>query len=322
MAPFNAPATLPTNPVPTPCNSRKYFNRHTYTNPCSSRRNFRVNFSPRYADYCLHGSHTPQGTRNDFSQNVCADPEQNSHAHRLTPDITNHRICRYCIAATEAEQWFKTAQTYFVKAQPHDSHSNVSRHFLTRLCRVCEEREMRLLRQREGDGNAIRPPDPTVAAQSAMVDWSRSTCTCKKAALDPGVRCRPHRRKHFNDTIPALNAQRVANREWLRKVELDANGNAVLRTDPNEIRRLDVRREGNRRPGLLQRPQLMRACRCGADPVDDIRRAQVLLCMSCEGIVHVHEPELPPLPLPPTPRHLLLLNSHTSPDVFRLQRPL
>jgi hypothetical protein len=327
MAPFNAPAMLPmVNPVPGRCHSRQYFNRHTYTNPCSSRQNFRVNFSPTYADDCLHGSHTPQRVRNDFTPYLCADQDQASHAHRLTPNITNHPICRYCIAGTEAAQWFKLAQRYFVAAQPHDSHSNVSRHFLTRLCRVCEEREMRLLNQREGNGNAIRPPNPTVAAQAAMVDWPKNTCTCKKAALDPGIRCRPHRHAHFYSTIPRLNAQRVANREWLRKVELDYNGPtpiAVLRTDPNEIRRLDIRREGFRRPGRPQIPQTMRACRCGADPVDDVRRAQVLLCMSCEGIVHVHEPELPPLPLDPTtPRHLLLMNSQTNPGMFMLQRRL
>jgi hypothetical protein len=326
MAPFNAPAMLPTvNPVPIRCHSRRDFNRHTYTNPCSTRRNFRINFSPRYADDCLHGSHTPQGSHNDFDQSPCADQDQASHAHPLTPQNTSHPICRYCIAATEAAQWFKTAQTYFVAAQPHGSHSNVSRHFLTRLCRVCEEREIRLLHQRQGIGNAIRPPNPTVAARLVMTDWPKNTCTCKKAALDPGIRCRPHRQEHFDDTIPGLNAQRVANREWLRKVELDYSGPtpiAVLRTDPDEIRRLDIRREGNRRPGRPQRPRLMRACRCGAEPVDDVRRAQVLLCMSCEGIVHVHEPELPPLPLPPTPRHLLLMNSYTNLGMFRLQRRL
>ena len=113
----------------------------------------------------------------------------------------------------------------------------------------------------------------------------------------------------------------MANREWLRKVELDANGTAVLLTDPDEIRRLEVRREGNRRPGRPQRPRLMRACRCGADPVDDVRRAQVLQCMSCEGIVHVYDPELPPLPLDPaTPPHLLVMNSRTRPHMFRLRR--
>jgi hypothetical protein len=316
MAPFNAPAVQPTaNPVPTRCHSWRYFKRHVYTNPCSNGQNFRTNFYPRYAADRLHGSQTPQSAQNDFLQHTCAD------AAHSTPNGTAHPICRYCIAATEAEQWFRTAQTYFVAAQPHDSHSNVSRHFLTRLCRVCEEREMRLLHQRERNDNAIRPPDPTAAQQAAMVDWPLNSCTCKKAALDPGIRCRPHRREHYNNTIPELNDQRVANREWLRKVELDANGTAVLLTDPDEIRRLEVRREGNRRPGRPQRPRLMRACRCGADPVDDVRRAQVLLCMFCEGIVHVDEPELDPLPLDPTtPRPLLSMNSHTTPNLFRLQR--
>lgn len=312
------------NPVPTRCHSWRFFKRHVYTNPCSNGQNFRINFSPRYADNCLHGSQTPQWAHNNFLQHTCVDADQASHARPLTPNVTNHPICRYCIAATEAQQWFKTAQTYFVAAQPHDSHSNVSRHFLTRLCRVCEEREMRLLHQREGNDNAIRPPDPPLAQQANMVDFPRNTCTCKKAALDPGIRCQPHRRRHFDRTIPRLNAQRVANREWLRKVELDYSGPtpvAVLRTDPYDINRLKIRREGSRGRGLQQIPQLMRACRCGADPVDDVRRAQVLLCMSCEGIVHVNDPELPPLPLDPTtPRPLLSMNSHTTPHLFRLQR--
>jgi hypothetical protein len=146
----------------------------------------------------------------------------------------------------------------------------------------------------------------------------------RKLLSTPEFGVNPHRRRHFDRTIPGLNAQRVANREWLRKVELDYSGPtpvAVLRTDPGDIDRLEIRREGRRIRGLKQIPQLMRACRCGADPVDDVRRAQVLLCMSCEGIVHVHDPELPPLPLDPTtPRPLLSMNSHTTPHLFRLQR--
>jgi hypothetical protein len=183
---------------------------------------------------------------------------------------------------------------------------------------------MILLNQRDDDDdeNAIPPPPaPTAAQQNAMVDYPLNTCICKKAALDDGLRCKKHRRARYAAVMPRLNAQRVANREWLRRVELDANGVTVRRTDPDEMRQLDIRREGNRRPGRPQRPQLMRACRCGADSIDDVRRAQVLLCMSCEGIVHVHQPELPPLPLDPnTAPHLLLMNSHTTPHMFRLRR--
>jgi hypothetical protein len=325
MAPFNAPAVLPhANPVPARCNDWRFHNRFAYTNPCSSRENYRINFSATYADDCLHGSRTPQAQRNDFDQRLCAERGQGTHPTRGNPQSGIHSICRYCIAATESLPWFKQAQAYFVAKQPHDSHSNVSRHFLTRLCRLCEEREMILLNQRDDDDdeNAIPPPPaPTAAQQNAMVDYPLNTCICKKAALDDGLRCKKHRRARYAAVMPRLNAQRVANREWLRRVELDANGVTVRRTDPDEMRQLDIRREGNRRPGRPQRPQLMRACRCGADSIDDVRRAQVLLCMSCEGIVHVHQPELPPLPLDPnTAPHLLLMNSHTTPHMFRLRR--
>ena len=324
MAPFNAPAVLPhANPVPARCNDWRFHNRFAYTNPCSSRENYRINFSATYADDCLHGSHTPQAHRNDFDQRLCAERGQGTHPTRGNPQSGTHSVCRYCIAATESLPWFKQAQAYFVAKQPHDSHSNVSRHFLTRLCRLCEEREMILLNQRDDDDdeNAISPPAPTAAQQNAMVDYPLNTCICKKAALDDGLRCKKHRRARYAAVMPGLNAQRVANREWLRRVELDANGVAVRRTDPGEMRQLDIRREGNRRPGRPQIPQLMRACRCGADPTDDFRRAQVLLCMSCEGIVHVHQPELPPLPLDPnTAPHLLLMNSQTTPHMFRLRR--
>jgi hypothetical protein len=325
MAPFNAPAVLPhANPVPARCNDWRFHNRFAYTNPCSSRENYRIDFSATYADDCLHGSRTPQAQRNDFDQRLCAERGQGTHPTRGNPQSGIHSICRYCIAATESLPWFKQAQAYFVAKQPHDSHSNVSRHFLTRLCRLCEEREMILLNQRDDDDdeNAIPPPPaPTAAQQNAMVDYPLNTCICKKAALDDGLRCKKHRRARYAAVMPRLNAQRVANREWLRRVELDANGVTVRRTDPDEMRQLDIRREGNRRPGRPQRPQLMRACRCGADSIDDVRRAQVLLCMSCEGIVHVHQPELPPLPLDPnTAPHLLLMNSHTTPHMFRLRR--
>lgn len=320
MAPFNAPPVLPNaNPVPVRCGDWPFHVRFAYTNPCSSTQNYVVNFSDTYANDCLHGSHTPQALRADFDQKACVVGDD--HPVRLRPTNQIRGVCRYCIAATESLAWFKQAQAYFVRKQPHDSHSNVSRHFLTRLCRLCGEREILLLQQRDGDDVTIPPPQPTVAEQNAMVDFPRNLCTCKKAALDHGVRCKTHRREHFNRVKPRLNARRVANREWLRTIELDANGIAVRRTDPEELRRLDIRREGNRRPGRPQEPQLMRACRCGADPVDDVRRAQVLQCMSCEGIVHVHDPELPPLPLDPaTPPHLLVMNSHTRPHMFRLQR--
>jgi len=318
MAPFNAPAVLPNGFAPARCHSWRYFNRRVYTNPCSGPHNYRVNFSPRYADDCLHGSHTPQGVQNNFNQAFLHCRHQDHATNQRT-----HRICRYCIAATEDQQWFKLAQKYFVAKQPRDSHSNVSRHFLTRLCRVCEEREMILLNQRNQNDNALRPPLPPLAQRNAMVDWPRNTCTCKKAALDPSTRCRPHRREHYAATMPRLNAQRVANREWLQRVELDATGTPRFRENPDDIRRLDIHREGERRRGRLQRPQLMRACRCGADPVGDVDQAQVLLCMSCEGIVHVHHPpEFDAPPLPPTPPHLLLMNSYTRPDMFRLQRNL
>jgi hypothetical protein len=56
-------------------------------------------------------------------------------------------------------------------------------------------------------------------------------------------------------------------------VEFNANRIAVFRMDPIEMRQLGIRRESNRRPGRSQRLQLMRAYRCSADAVDDVRRA-------------------------------------------------
>jgi hypothetical protein len=277
-----------------------------YTQRCSSRLNYRFNFDNP-------GSKKPQRRTRDFEATRC----DVWNRLPLTPRTghTNYRVCRYCIAAIERQPWHRAAENDFRGLQPHNSTSNSTNHFLTRLCGICEEREIQLLNQRTAAiaNNAIAPVTPSQAVHDRMEEYPDDTCTCKKAVLDTLRLCLGHRRQHYDDKIPRLNAQRDANRAWLRSIERVGN-RLVRRTGAAQLRELNDRRTGVVGGG----PILLRACRCGEDPIDDIREARVLQCMSCEGIVHVIPVNQPQAYY--ATREQLRHNSQTAQWKFRLRR--
>jgi len=280
-----------------------------YNQPCSSNNNFTINFDAI--------SKKPQRAVHDFRLHPCSNwnrlPQSPRERHSA------YDVCRYCVAAVEHHPWHRAAEDDFLGLQPHNSTSNSTNHFLTRLCGLCEERETRLLNQRTSNvntNNAIAPLAPPQAQQDKMEDFPRNTCTCKKSILDTDHLCMDHRRQHYLTNLPRLQAQRDLNRTWLRSIER-INGKLIRRMGATQIRALNDRRMGVVGGG----PILLRACRCGEDPISDIRNARVLQCMSCEGIVHVApliplQANVPAVGLPSQLRH----NSHTSPWKFRLRR--
>jgi len=305
--PFNAPARVPHTLPRRPCDEKSRFD---YINPCSSQLNYRVNFT-RTAAVAQHYSLTEDGGPLDGRRRRCTGMH-----------VNDHRMCRYCIAATEDQKWFRKAYDYIATNNPPTggSESNRSSHYLTRMCRLCEYREEILLAQLGGrPPNAPNVPIPPwiVPLQNhptqAELDWSSSwpsnRCTCEKKGLYNGILCLPHRKKHWEDFKKQNDVKRRHNRNYLINTERDGNGNRVNVT-PQTIAR--------RRPNLLRR--LHRACRCGEDPVDTLAEATVMQCMACEGIVHLPfrpggtQPVFltPPNPLP-TPL-ALLPNSLTTPD--------
>jgi hypothetical protein len=294
----------------TDCNDRGTVDStsgYRYINPCSSRGNYRSNFDPT--------SKKPQRVPADFRQDAC-DVTSRLPGSRARQRHSRYGVCRYCVAAVERLPWHTAAEDDFLGLQPHNSTSNNTNHFLTRLCGMCEEREIRLLNQRLGSNFALVPVAPSQAMQNKMEDFPHSMCTCKKAVLDTLHLCLAHRRQHYDSIIPLLNARRDANRTWLQSIER-VNGKLVRRRGVAQIRDLTDRRTGVVGGG----PILLRACRCGEDPIDDIRNARVLQCMCCEGIVHV-TPVNPPqahVPAAAIPRQLRQ-NSQTTPWKFRLRR--
>ena len=310
MADWVAPAAranVPPNQL-TDCDQRADINntnRCRYLQPCSSLANFRARFD---------GTSTkPQGAPPDFDQRRC------DNTNRLPESRIRHsnfRVCRYCVAAIERQRWHVAAKREFSELQPHNSTSNSTNHFLTRLCGICEEREIQLLQQRTGAhaNNSIAPAPPPQAMRDKMEDFPYNTCTCKKSVLDARHLCKFHRHQHYLAIIPRLYAQRDANRAWLQSIER-VNTRLVCRRSAATKQALNDRRTGVVGGG----PIVLRACRCGEDPIDDIREARVLQCMSCEGIVHV-TPTNPPQAYGPVPPAQLRNNSHTARYMFRLRR--
>jgi hypothetical protein len=276
--PFHAPAPVVNTQ---PCNDKQ--NCH-YAEPCSDGLNCLINFAPN--------SKTPNQNSIDFWQKRC----RSYHGQGQRFDV-----CRYCIASTEDEQWYKVAATHFQAKPPaHLENNNRCRYFLTRLCLLCEWREHQLQLQLQGIlPGALPPVIPTQVARDAMAEWPINTCTCWRQTINAGVRCRPHRRQFWNATRPRYVEERKANRSFLVGIEQDAQLQRVPSTQATRNRRVNA--------------GLHRACRCGADPVATVALATVMQCMGCEGIVHFGTPL--PMPTPPAP-HLLRQNSLTTPRLF------
>jgi len=292
MPPFAAPRPVaglaPAHLLP--CDERARFR---YQNPCSNIWNNARGFAPH--------SLSPNANAGHFRSRRCAHP--NAH---IWPNT--HHVCRYCIAAAEAERWFKLATTYFVYKPSAGADNNRSRYYLTRLCRLCEAREETLLVQLL-NGAPMQLQLPTPAARRYMTEWPRNRCTCERRGLYLGVRCHPHRKMHWDDMRQFFVDQRKHNRKYLINTVRNGLGQRVDSTD--------LQRQTRRNNGRF------RACRCGADPVATIAQATVMQCMSCEGIVHFHTAPGGPQPafgtLPPnaTPFQLSQ-NSLSTPDLFTI----
>jgi hypothetical protein len=288
----------------TDCADRaKHTSGYHYNQPCSSIGNYRPRFDPT--------SRKPQRVAADFAHKKC---DVGGRLREYPRERHNdYSVCRYCVAAVERHPWHTAVVDDFLGLQPHNSTSNNTNHFLTRMCGICEEREIRLLNQRSAGNNTIAHVAPPQAMRDRMEDYPDSTCTCKKSILDTRHLCLGHRREHYFSKIPRLHAARDLNRTWLQSIERVGN-KLVRRTGAAQLRALDDRRTGVVGGG----PILLRACRCGEDPIDDIREARVLQCMSCQGIVHV-TPINPPQAYHPTPVQLMH-NSHSSQWMFKLRR--
>lgn len=281
--PFHAPDPVAGQPPAhlQPCDDKQNCD---YPEPCSNQWNMVLGFAPH--------SKTPNTQRVDFRPKRCQDNHGQGQIHE---------VCRYCIAFTEDEHWFKLAEIYFGGKAPVDVENNGrSRYYLTRLCKLCEWREHQLQVQlQQLVPSVILPPLPPRAERNMMQSWPESTCTCWRQTIVGGVRCRPHRRELWNAVRPRLVRQKDKNRRHLINIELDASGQQIASTQATRIRRI--------------RDELWRACRCGADPVPTVAEAMVMQCMACEGIVHFGTP--PPMNPPPAPL-LLRQNSMTTPGLF------
>lgn len=276
--PFHAPPPVVNTP---PCDDKQNCN---YPEPCSSVWNRAIGFAPL--------SKTPNGRAADFNPKRCASFHGQGQSHT---------VCRYCIASTEDELWYKIAATHFQGKPPANIENNNScRYFLTRLCLLCEWREHQLQLQLQAiPPLALPPAGPTQNAQNQMAQWPINTCTCWRKTINAGVRCRRHRREFWNANRPHFVAERKANRSFLTGIEQDAQNQRIPALPGTQTRR--------------ENAGLQRACRCGADPVATVAQATIMQCMGCEGIVHFGNP--PPMPTPPAP-HLLRQNSLTTPGLF------
>ena len=182
-------------------------------------------------------------------------------------------MCRYCIAATEDKPWFKQATTYFRKKPSAYAESNRSRHYLTRLCRLCEHREEVLLAQLEGTAPNSIPPQrlPSQFQRNLMAEWPRNRCTCEKLGLYNNVRCFPHRRDRWDTMRVRFVAAKRRHKNYL--IHTKRVGDRRVDATANEMKdRIDNGR--------------WRACRCGEEPVATTAEATVMQCMCCKGIVH------------------------------------
>ena len=185
---------------------------------------------------------------------------------------------------------------------------NAWRGYWTRMCTLCEEREMYMvLAQTFGAalGWAGMIAAPVVPANvNLMLNFPQSTCTCR-GRLDEHRSCSRDRKGYWNALNHELHPVRNANREWLRKTARDPFNVLCRAADA----RLQARWTWNAVGPLL------RACRCGREVTRNAPR--VYQCTACEGIIQVTGFAV----MPPAPNPQQQQNSLTHPQHFRLQRP-
>lgn len=314
-APFNAPALRAganRNQAPD-CSDKP---RHRYANPCSSQWNYQLNFAP--------DSRQPDGASADFQPFICDDQDKHQRAaERSQPGVVidNHLVCRYCVAATEDKRWFREASEHITRrplAQQNQQYADItvhhrSRYYLTRLCRLCEHREKALLTQLRRSGNNALPIDPDDLPpedeQDLMEDWPVNRCTCR-LGLELGDYCDKHRWECWDEYRKEHSKVKAKSKKFLERIDL-VNGVTIEASSALRLHR--------------DRNQLWRACRCGADPIADVRQAEVMQCMACEGIVHLDLQRYPTTIAPdPTPAHheRVRENGITHPHLFAFHRPI
>ena len=150
--------------------------------------------------------------------------------------------------------------------------------FRTRLCRTCEEVE-----QAKCHYYITNPADPntTVAHppnMAEMVQWPIDRCTCLyylngvQGPPDHPIR---YCRLDHADVWTDLEQTRNHNAEWLLNTSIDKKGQLCMASDRTKRTRRSVRNSS------------YRACRCGRTVDLNGRNPEVLLCMACQGLVHV-----------------------------------
>jgi hypothetical protein len=242
--PFEAPAQVPNTFAQRTCAERRRFN---YRNPCSNLNNYIPGFTITNQNAAQRYSLTPDGGNFDGEHRRCTETHRNRHS-----------MCRYCIAAAEDQPWFRRAYDFIAQNNPTPAtESNVSSHFLTRMCRLCEYREEVLLAQlgSSAPGAPAPPPGlvppqhhPTQDELDWVSDWPTNRCTCEKKGLYTGIMCLPHRKRHWEKSKRQLVYRMKRNRQYLMNTER-VNGARVNLTVPTALRRAHQ--------------NLYRACRCG-----------------------------------------------------------
>lgn len=229
-------------------------------------------------------------------------------------------VCRNCLNDIWAQPWAVEIRANVTRAPPalpaapggpqhpavqhltaHDAAQagggNVYRDFMTRMCKRCEDEEIRIL---VGLLNGL-PTGMTVIPGGAFVTTKRSnlptdrwpyvTCTClekyhENCTVNTDV-CIQHRHREACAKHDELLIIRAQNDDWLRNLMRNRHGQVQQASGPA--------RAGRIRSGLY------RACRCGHDP-SRTATPRVYQCLGCEGVIHMVVPPAPgggPFVLPP-----------------------
>lgn len=310
MPPYSAPALNPRNGA-----SNQAVNHH----PCSERQALiRAGLAPRYTNPC--------SSINNIEPNT---PAQRFHTftHRACAVFhpPGHTVCQYCIRYIESQRWWKLKKTYLQKPPPlmeqptlYSPGRKSNLYFSTRLCSLCEDRELYLHAVRSGFlGPGMVPMGQIPANMPNMPLFPNSTCTCISLLVN-NVKCETHRKEGWEAASRnQLRAQVATNKAWLEGIEHCVMPGTFATQPPTAQRRITQ--------------QLWRACRCGADPIAIPKQARVLQCLACEGI-HVRQGIVGGLPglfgwaagLPPgfTVTVQTRQNSRNSPALFRFHRPV
>lgn len=223
-----------------------------------------------------------------FIRRKCADRLTSGHGAGFT-------ICRYCIDHTKQQPWYTSIFADVTTPPPPIPGRGVPPAapppqpieatpatpawtcFLTYLCRECEIVEQVLLEYRREQDITDRDVPNGKLMRRPPNGFPENSCTCLgilegKRGMNYCIRCCYARAPPAHDRLLMVRQQ---NDEWLRRIGRSATGQFLTSV------------HGNTRRSREQRG-VYRACRCGKE-VDSVkgRVPEVLLCMGCEGVVHV-----------------------------------